>query len=125
MQAQLIKNYRLPVMNVLHYSNNIAELIADADITVSRDDAQQMLDLIGSLEPKVQGVLANRQNSYSFSFEAQLIFREYRGVKALAILTYSRLAYIAAKLHHAKYYKMRTFMQREEALHWLSEVIAD
>lgn len=111
-------------MDVLHYSNDIVELIADDGVTITGEHVRELFALLDRLEPKVQGVLANRLHRYSFSFEAQRELSNYQGLKAVAILTYSRIAYIAAKLHRAKYFKLRTFRDREEALQWLDYVIA-
>lgn len=124
MEMKVLGTCRLTVLDLIHYSNGIVELIADEGVTISGENAREMFDMISSLEPKVQAALVNRKNSYSFSFEAQRELGNYRDITAVAIMTHSRIAYLAAKFAHAKYYKLRVFMDRDKALQWLSKQIS-
>ena len=102
----------------------MVELIVNDGTEFDGDSAREMLELIARLEPQIRGVLVNRKHDYSMSFEAQCLVASYnKGVKAVAILTHSRFAYLAAKFAHSKIFKIGIFLDREDAAKWLLNMI--
>ena len=120
------QHFRLSCISVIYYpQDGIAELIADEGITLSAEHAREIFNLIEGLAMPPQAILVNRQNSYALSFEAFQLLSSYKGITALAILTHSRLAFLAAKFTRAKHYHIAVFMQREAALDWLRVKLND
>ena len=124
-EMQGLNTYHLSGVDVTHYTNGIAELFGKPGINVSAEQITAMFKLIDSLNPRPKAVMTNRKNQYSFSFEAIQVIKEYKGVKALAILTYSRTSFIAAKFARSKHFEIRVFYNaRDEAMNWLKQVQA-
>lgn len=125
MELKVKASYSLSAVDVIHYENGMVELIGKNGLNVSAQQAQEMFDFIDKLSPRPEVALTNRKNHYSFSFEAIQVIQKYKGVKALAILVYSRMSYIAAQFARSKNFKIKVFMDRDEALEWLSTFKSD
>lgn len=125
MKLNILGTYRLSVVDVIHYDNGLVELIGDDGITVSEENVREMFDFIATLEPRPQIALTNRRHHYSFSFDAIRFIQQYRGIKALAIVVYSRLSYLAAEFARSGHFKIRIFMDRDDAINWLSAVLKE
>ena len=125
MDLKIKATYSLSAVDVIHYENGMVELIGKKGLSVSAQQVQEMFDFMDSLSPRPVVALTNRKNQYSFSFAALQTIQKYRGVKALAILVYSRTSYIAAQFARSKNFQIKVFMDRDHALEWLNTFISD
>ena len=115
----LLNTYRLNFGEVLHYADGLVELIADEGLVATYQDVSEMFEFFEILEPRPQAALVNRKHDYSLSFEAQRCIKAYKGVRFVAILTHSRLAYLAARFAISRFFKIGVFMDRKDAMAWL------
>lgn len=73
--------------NVL--AGNILEVTPDDGIEISLEMVEECNDFISAHFKEGFGLLINRINKYSYSFEAQLSIGSYEGLKAIAFVCYS------------------------------------
>ena len=81
--------HRLSFATVNILSHNIAELIIDNDVEVSLEMVEEHDQLLCSIFNGRFGVLVNKINTYSYSFEATLSMGSMALMKAIAIVNYS------------------------------------
>ena len=101
------KEYRLAFGSFIFYDNGILETILDDGIEVSGEMADEYLDLMRSIGPRLIGCLANRKNSYSFSFKASLKLAAADTVKFVAVVKYGGLPWPLKGSLSPKFYRMR------------------
>lgn len=70
-------------------SENILEVTADQGVEITLEMLDECNDFISAHFKGDFGMLINRVNQYTYSFEAQLSVASYGGLKALAFVYYS------------------------------------
>jgi hypothetical protein len=81
--------HRLSFAKIHFVSNNIAEVMVDNDIEITIEMIEELDDYLSSYEYQHLGILINRINSYSYSFEAKFCVYSHHKMKAIALVYYS------------------------------------
>ena len=111
------KEIRLDFGTFVVLEEGIMESVADEGLDISVEQVDEMIALYR--EHKIDYVLANRKNSYSFSFAASVKIATSKGVKAVAILKHRPQTPMLDKLLSPRHFKVAIFDDRDEALAWL------
>lgn len=108
---------------LIRLSEGVFEVIIDEGIEIDREmmNAYHAYFREHASGPFV--VLVNRKNAYTYTIEVQQNIGHMPGVKAFAVLVYSRLNEISTQfvksLPSNKNWNLEIFHDREEALGWL------
>jgi len=70
-------------------SDNIVEVVVDDGIEMTMEMIEECHDFIGEHMTGEFGMLINRVNNYSYTYEAKLSVASYDGLKAIAFVYYS------------------------------------
>lgn len=118
-----MNSLRLSFASISWLSDNIAELQVDAGVDVSLPMVQEMHDSLSSNLQAPFGLLMNKRNAYSYTFDAQLALGVVPGLEAIAVITYTEVATRAtqtmANLPRAVPWNLSIFHERQQALDWL------
>ena len=114
-----MKSYNLNFCDFIHYDNGILELVVHENMEVTGVMAQQILDTIASIEPKVVLALINRKNEYSLTFKANLLFAASKLVEYLAVVKYRKKKWPLKGALYPKFYHLAFFDNVHEATEWL------
>ena len=114
-----MNSYNLDFCDFIHHDNGILELVVHEGMEVSGVMAQQTLDRIASIKPKVVLVLVNRKNKYSLSFKANLLFAASKLVEYLAVVNYGKKKWPMKGAFYPKFYRLAFFDNVPEATEWL------
>lgn len=124
----ILKEYKFDYCTVQHRDDNILLFEINDGIEV---DADMVVELTRAADETMTGsfgILSNRINSYSLSFEAMNALAQYDNMSALAIVVYdakSRMLveaqnYLIAAL---KQKPIKIFMDMESAVSWLQATL--
>jgi len=110
-------------------SDNIVEVIADDGIEITLEMVEESHEFISAHFFEPFGMLINRVNNYSYSFEAQLSIASYEHLTAIAFVYYSNESkIISEKLSHIRTlddWNYKTFSGLElgwqQAFDWLQQ----
>ncbi|PWH81850.1 hypothetical protein DIS18_13835 [Algibacter marinivivus] len=108
-------------INILQ--NNLAEVIVDEGVVMDEISVDEYHDfLLNNLEAPM-GLLINKKNSYSYTFEAQKSIVHLDAIKSMAVVTQTSGAVMSTKtlinVNGNIYRNIKLFQERENALSWL------
>lgn len=75
-------------INVL--SENTAEIIVDDKVEITLEMTEECDDFLASEFDGDIGLLINRINDYTYTYEAKLTVASFAGIKAMAVVTYNQ-----------------------------------
>ena len=105
----------------IFHDNGILEVIPDQGIELCAQHIEEVCRTFDSLEDKI-GILINRCNEYSHTFEAIMAIREACRTHRVAAYTPTTVSYRTAETvlgDCLKYEGIRIFKSREAAIAWL------
>ena len=118
-----MKNYRLSFCNLTPLADNITEVKIDEDIIVDESMVDEFHNWLAQHHNGAFGVLVDKTNHYSYTFEAQLKLGRIENMQAAAILVKDHSAEVATKalmgIKRRRKIPNSTFYQHDEALEWL------
>lgn len=102
---------------------HIAEVIINEGITLDKQEVQDYNQVLRSnLEPPFS-VLINKENAYSYTFEAQLEMGRFNDIVYRAVVAYNHNAEMATQiimdLNKNSNWNIKIFRERQTALNWL------
>lgn len=122
-----MKVYILPFgkINIIH--NSIAEVIINEGVVMDIDMVTHYHDfLIENLESPFS-LLINKENSYSYKFDAQLKIANLSEVQSMAVVIYNLSAEMATQilinLNKGNDWDIKLFKDRQVALDWLHHCV--
>ena len=118
-----MKVFILPFGKINLINSHIAELIVNDGVTMGLSEVQAYQNLLRShLQPPFS-VLINKENAYSYTFEAQLEMGKLKDIVCRAVVVYNQNAEMATEiiidLNKDKNWNIRLFRDRQSALDWL------
>lgn len=78
-------------------SDDIAEVIVDNDVVMTLEMVEEYESFLQSHFPRPFGLLINRINNYSYTYEAQLSIGSLENIKALAVVNYHPSAQLSTQ----------------------------
>lgn len=124
--------HRLSFAHFNILSDNIVEVVVDEGVQMTLEMIEECHKFIGNNFPEEFGMLINRVNNYSYTYEAKLSIASYSNLKAIAFVYYSK----DSKEITEYLYKLRVFdewnyrlfsgleLGWQQALEWLQQELA-
>ncbi|WP_219930765.1 hypothetical protein [Algibacter marinivivus] len=118
-----MSSYKLSFGTINILQNNLAEVIVDEGVVMDEISVDEYHDfLLNNLEAPM-GLLINKKNSYSYTFEAQKSIVHLDAIKSMAVVTQTSGAVMSTKtlinVNGNIYRNIKLFQERENALSWL------
>jgi len=123
-----MSNFRLSFCDVIAVCNNITETIVDENIEVDNVMIREYHNWLAAHHTTDFGILVNKKNHYSYSFDAQLEMGMIDSIKAIAVIVPDMAREIAARsilnMRIRKNISFEIFYKRERAIAWLEQQLA-
>lgn len=120
-----MKTYDLSFGTVILLRPDLAEVIVNEGVEMNLDMVDEYHMFVSEYLTDPCGMLINKKNHYTYTFEAQLAISNLQKIKAMAVLVHSEAARIATemlmKLPTHKQWNLKIFLDRDTGLHWLQE----
>ncbi len=85
-----MEQYRLSFARVNIVLENIVEVVIDNFVVVSLEMVEELDKFLSNTFTEKITLLINKVNTYSYSFEAKMIFGSLENIIAIAVINYSR-----------------------------------
>ncbi len=123
-----MSQYRLSFCEVIPVSDQITETIVDEDIEVNNVMIAEYHEWLAHHHDGNIGLLINKKNHYSYSFDAQLEIGVIDKIKAIAVIVPDAAREIAANailnMGIRRNISHHVFYSRTKAIKWLEEELA-
>ena len=121
---KLIKEYKLDYCNIQHREDGIVEFEFKDGINVDAAMAHELTEMADQNLHSPFGLLSNRINSYSLSFEAMSVLAHYPNLAAVAIIVHSDKSRLLVETQNIfiaaiKKKPIKVFIDRNAATSWL------
>ncbi len=120
----VMKDYRLSFATVTMLKDNIAEVIVDEGVIVSEFMVVEFHDFLRENVQAPFGLLINKKNAYSYTFEAQKSIVNMDEIKAMAVIYKTKGGLISTQmlinLNRPNNWNIKLFQDRHHALDWIS-----
>ncbi len=123
-----IKEYKFDYCTVQFRNDRIAEFEINEGVNVDTGMVAELTQLTEKHLPGAIGILSNRINSYSLSFEAMSAVAQFENLAALAIVVHStKLRFLVEAQNHLisaiRKIPIKIFVDTDAALHWLQNAV--
>lgn len=123
-----MKTYDLSFGTVTLLRPDLAEVIVNEGVEMDMDMVDEYHVFLSEFVAEPCGILINKKNQYSYTFEAQLAISNLEKIEAMAVLAYSEAARVATetlmKLPTHQHWNLKIFSDRAAALRWLEQHLA-
>ncbi len=123
-----MRDNRLSFCEVIPVSAEITETIVDENIEVDNNMIEEYHEWLAEHHDGNIGLLINKKNHYSYSFDAQLEIGMIDSIKAIAVIVPDASREIAANsilnMGIRKNISHQVFYNRQKAIYWLEEELA-
>ena len=123
-----LNNHRLSFCNINNIANNITEVKIDDDIVVDEPMVDEFHNWLAQHHNDKFGLLVNKTNHYTYTFEAQLKLGRIENMQAAAFFVkeHSSEVAIQAVMGIKKRRQMPniTFYNHQEAVDWLQDQLS-
>jgi hypothetical protein len=124
-----MKIYDLSFGTVTLLRSDLAEVIVDEGVEMDLDMVDEYHMFLSEYLADPCGVLINKKNNYTYTFEAQLAVSNLEKIKAMAAVVYSDTTRIATevlmKLPTHKHWNLKIFLDRDAGLNWLQQQLGN
>ncbi len=122
-----MKIHKLPFAKLIKLNDSMMEVIVNEGVEMDiRMVNQYHRWLLENLESPF-GILVNKINQYTYTFEAQINLADLPEIKAMAVVSYSNISEQATKtlkkIPRKTEWNLQIFDNREDALSWLEKEI--
>ena len=119
-----MKTEKLPFAKVIKLDSNLMEVIVNEGVEMDVEMVNQYHEwLLKNLTPPF-GILFNKINSYTYTFDAQKILADLPEIKAMAVISYTQVSAQSTKslkaIPRKIKWNMEIFDNRKDALNWLN-----
>ena len=116
--------HQLSFGKIILLGDDLAEVIVDEGVEMDIEMVEEYHDWILNNLTAPCMLLINKINSYSYTFEAQRNLATPKEIKAMAVVSYTRISKKATKalssLPRDVKWNIKIFGNREDALAWLN-----
>lgn len=121
---EILKEYKFDFCTAQHRDDNIVVFEFNDGIEVDADMAAQLTRAADEAMTGKFGILSNRINSYSLSFEAITALAQYDNLAALAIVVHDAKSHMLVEAQNfliaaLKKKPIKIFMNMDSAVNWL------
>ena len=114
--------------DITNIADSITEIKVDEDIIVDETMADEFHNWLAQHHSGAFGVLINKTNHYTYTFEAQLKLGRIENMKAAAILVKDHSAEVATQalmgIKQRRQMPNSTFYNHQEAVEWLQDQLS-
>ncbi|MEZ5347458.1 MAG: hypothetical protein R2681_18140 [Pyrinomonadaceae bacterium] len=118
-----MKIHELSFGKFVEIADNIIEIIVYEGTELTVEMLKEADSLVFSKIPGQIGLLVNKLNEYTYTFEAQMFLGSFAGVKATAFITYTKLSTQTTEavsgLPRNEEFNHAIFDNRKDAIKWL------
>ena len=120
-----MEQHELPFAKLNKLHDSLVETIVHEGVEMTPRMVDQYHKwLLTNLTPPF-GILVNKINQYTYTFEAQLQLADLPEIKAMAVISYSTITELSTKtmekMPRKNKWNMKMFRKREDALLWLED----
>lgn len=119
-----MKSLRLSFATIHVLEKNLAEVIIDEGIIMDEIMVDEYHDFLLTNLSAPFSLIINKQNRYSYTFEAQKMICNLKAIHLIAVIVNSAGALMATemliKLNEHNNWKIEVFKDKEAALKWIS-----
>ena len=123
-----MNNNRLSFCFIANIADNITEVKIDEDIVIDEPMVDEYHNWLDQNHNDEFGVLVNKTNHYTYTFEAQLKLGRIEKMQAAAILVKDHSSEVAAQallgIKKRRQIPNNTFYNRQEAVEWLQDQLS-
>ena len=113
----------LPFGSIHKLNDQLAEIFVAESMVMDKANVKKLHEAFAYQFNAPFGLLVNKTNAYSYTFDAQQTITAVPHLKAIAVLVYSKKSWLVTetlqRLPYNKRANMKKFTVREEALKWL------
>lgn len=121
-----MKVYRLSFGYINIIEPNLAEVIIDDEVEMDEKMIDEYHEFLLAYLKSPFSLLINKQNSYTYTFEAQRMIANLNEIQAMAVITKTIITEMTTEvlinMNRDKEWNIKIFQKREEALNWLKTV---
>ena len=117
-----LESHDIRIGTIYNHGDGIIESIVEEGVEVNTDDMQELFALLEQITPRPKGLVADRRNHYSFTFNAMFMASRSKHIEAVAEITYGRIT-MFGDLFWPKFFKLAFFGNRDKAFEWLKRKI--
>ncbi len=117
-----MQQVRLSFADLYFLDDGIAESVVDEGTNVTVEMYGELVEAFDQHTPKPTKLLANRKNSYSFSFQAMQFANNDASLEAVAVVERSLASRIITRFVKPKHYCLKSFGSRDDAIAWLRSI---
>lgn len=119
-----MKVFILPFGKIKILGSNIAEVVINEAVVIDSEMVNAYRNLLQSQLEEPFSLLINKENGYSYSYDAQVAMGEMSDIIAFrAVVVYSQSAEMATQIvmniNKHNNWNIKIFKERQEALDWL------
>jgi len=118
-----MKVFILPFGKINVINPQIAEIIINEGTILDKQEVQDYNDVLRSNLKSPFSILINKENAYSYTFEAQLEMGKLNDIAYRAVVAYNHNAEMATQiiinLNKKNNWIIEVFRERQAALNWL------
>ena len=124
----IVKEYQFDYCTIQHRDDNILIFEINDGVEVDADMATELTHQADEAMTGPFGILSNRINSYSLSFEAMCALAQYDNMAALAIVVPDAKSYMLVEAQNylilaLKKKPIKIFMDTDSAVSWLHAIL--
>lgn len=122
-----MQRHELQIGTIIILEDNLVEVVAPEGLEISIEILQEFRQFLRENTRYPVGLLVNKQNAYTYTYETQANIGDVDTIAGVALLVYSRVSEITTQSMLATItrpnYKTKFFWEREPAINWLKETI--
>lgn len=118
-----MKSYKISFGSIFKIEDNLAEVIADEGVVINEDMVNEFHYTLLDMFQKPFCLLINKENSYSYTFQAQKKIGNLEEIKAIAVLIGTSGGLLSTEtlisLKGDDVWNVNLFQDRDKALAWI------
>ena len=120
-----MKSYKLSFGNISIVKKDLAEVVVDDGVEMNVAKVKEYHEFLEQKLKAPFSLLINKKNSYSYTFQAQKIIGNIKGVKAMAVVVGTNGGLMSTEtlinLNKDSNWNINLFQNRDKALEWLNK----
>src|SRR5690606_36820058 len=124
-----MKSYELPFATIIIHRTDLAEVIINEGVVLNELMVDAYHDDLLTYLQAPFALLINKKYSYSYTFEAQRAIANLKEISHMAIVVGTNGALMSTetliKLNEGKNWNVKLFHDRETALNWINNGVAN
>lgn len=121
-------SYKLSFCKINKLTNSVAEIIVNEGVEMDLAMVREYHRWISENLSSPSGLLVNKVNKYTYTFEAQIQLADLPQIKAMSVITYDKISIVSTKalsnMPRQQNWNLKIFDKRDDALVWLENELS-